>query len=150
MPQSLANILIHIIFSTKYRADSITPEIETELYKYIATTCRSFECPSIQIGGTKNHIHILCRLSRTIAVSELVMKIKTGSSKWIKTKGPEYSNFSWQNGYGAFSIGASNLQKIRNYITNQKKHHGNRSFQEEYVEFLKKYGMEYDERYLWD
>ncbi|MCP4104595.1 MAG: IS200/IS605 family transposase [Desulfobacteraceae bacterium] len=150
MPQSLSNILIHIVFSTKNRMNFISPEIENELNAYLATICRSFDCPAVIIGGTENHVHILCRLSRTTAVCSLIEKIKTGSSKWIKTKGSEFSKFSWQNGYGAFSIGASNIPALKEYIKNQKKHHKHKTFKDEYQAILEKYQIEYDERYVWD
>ncbi len=150
MPQSLSNILIHLVFSTKNRIRLITPEIENELYPYTATIFRSLNCPSLTIGGTENHIHILFRFERTITVSKVVEKIKTGSSKWIKTKGFQFSKFAWQNGYGAFSIGASNISALKAYIANQKEHHRHKSFKEEYRQFLKKYQIKYDERYVWD
>lgn len=150
MPQSLSNILIHIVFSTKDRTNFITPDIETELHSYIATICKSLECTALMIGGTENHIHILCRLSRIITAGKLVEKIKTGSSKWIKTKGSRYHSFSWQRGYGAFSIGVSNLDALKKYISNQKEHHKNRLFEDELRAILKKYQIEYDERYVWD
>jgi len=150
MAQSLSNILIHNVFSTKHRTETITPEIEKELYPYIATICNSLDCPAIKIGGTENHIHILCCLSRTITISKLVEKIKTGSSKWIKTKGTEFHSFSWQNGYGAFSIGVSNLPALKQYISNQKEHHKRRTFEDELRSLLKKYQIGYDEKYLWD
>ncbi len=150
MPQSLSNILIHIVFSTKNRSDWIRPEIETELYPYLATSFQSFNCPALMIGGTENHLHILCRLSRTITISKLVEKIKTGSSKWIKTKGTRFSHFSWQNGYGAFSIGYSNLPALSKYIKEQKIHHEQQTFEDEYLALLLKYKIEFDERYAWD
>ncbi|GBC61962.1 transposase [Desulfonema ishimotonii] len=150
MPQSLSNILLHIVFSTKDRTGFILPEIETELYPYVATICKSFECPALAVGGTENHIHVLCRLSRTITVSKLVEKIKTGSSKWIKNKGSRYHSFSWQRGYGAFSIGVSNLDALKQYIANQKEHHRHRKFEDELRAIFKKYKIGYDERYVWD
>ena len=150
MAQSLSNVLLHIVFSTKNRQNWIQPDIESELYRYLAATCRSFDCPAIQIGGTKNHVHILCRMARTITISKLVEKVKTGSSKWIKTKRTDFSKFSWQNGYGAFSIGVSNLNALKKYIANQEEHHKHRSFRDEFRELLQKYQIKYDERYLWD
>lgn len=150
MAQSLSNILIHIVFSTKNRVNIINPEIEKELYPYLANICRSLECPAPEIGGTENHVHILCRLSRTITVSKLVEKIKTGSSKWLKTKGEAFHSFSWQNGYGAFSIGVSNFPALKQYIADQKEHHKRRTFEEELRSLFKKYEIAYDERYVWD
>lgn len=116
MPQSLSNILVHIIFSTKNRNKLITAEIESELQAYLVSICRSHDSASLKIGGIEDHVHILCKLSRTITIADLVQKIKTGSSKWIKTKGSLYSRFSWQSGYGAFSIGNSNLWASIKYI----------------------------------
>jgi len=150
MSQSLSNVLIHLVFSTANRTNWIDAEIQTEVHSYLAATCRSFGCPAIKIGGTENHVHILCRLSRTISISNLVVKIKTASSKWIKTKGNQYNLFAWQKGYGAFSIGESNVEALKKYIENQEKHHKQRSFQDELRSILKKYKIEYDERYLWD
>ena len=150
MSQSLSNVLIHVIFSTKNRADWIIPPAEDQLYRYLATTCSSLKCPSLEIGGTENHVHILCRLSRTITISKFVEKVKTGSSKWIKTKSNQLSTFSWQNGYGSFSIGVSNIAALKKYILTQKEHHKHKTFKEELLEFLKRYQIEYDERFLWD
>lgn len=148
MPQSLSNILIHLIFSTKNRASLIQPTIEDELWRYLATTCTACGCDTIQVGGTQDHIHIVCGLSRTVAISELLEEIKKRSSKWMKTKG--LPSFGWQNGYGAFSVGQSQLKGLVAYINGQKKHHQGRTFQDEYREFLEKYHIKYDERYVWD
>ena len=150
MPQSLSNILIHLIFSTKNRAPSIRPEVATELYRYLASICRACGCPAHEIGGTQEHVHIACSLSRTMAVSVLLEELKRSSSKWIKTKGPPYVAFAWQNGYGAFSIGQSQLTALKGYILKQEEHHAHKTFQDEFREFLKKYQVGFDERYLWD
>jgi len=132
MPQSLANILVHLIFSTKNRAPLIEREIEGELYPYLATICRGCKSPAHAIGGTSDHVHIALTLSRTISVADLLEEIKRSSSKWIKTKEPQFAGFAWQNGYGAFSIGQSQLPALRRYIANQKEHHRRRTFQEEF------------------
>lgn len=150
MPQTLTNVLIHIVFGTKNRERWIKPDVEKELHRYLSTTFRSLDSPVLIIGGTENHVHILCRLSRTITIAKLVEKAKTGSSKWIKTKGEQYKNFAWQSGYGAFSVGNSIVDSLKKYIANQKEHHKNRDFKSEFVELLKKYDIDYDERYLWD
>ncbi|HVG34707.1 MAG TPA: IS200/IS605 family transposase [Pyrinomonadaceae bacterium] len=150
MPQSLSSILIHLIFSTKRRESIISPDIEAELYAYIATVLREYKSPAILINGTRDHIHILFALSRTVTVSDIVEEIKKRSSKWIKTKGSEYRNFQWQTGYGAFSVGQSNVTALKKYISAQKDHHHHKSFQEEYRAFLMKYNIEWDEEYLWD
>jgi putative transposase len=150
MPQSFAAILIHLVFSTKNREPYLTPEIESELHPYLATIFRELGCPSLCINGTTDHVHILFRLSRTKAICDVVEEVKTSSSKWIKTKGRPWANFYWQNGYGAFSIGESGVQAVKRYIADQKKHHQKRSFQDEYRALLGKYGIEWDERYVWD
>ena len=150
MPQSLSSILIHLIFSTKNREPFITPAIETELHRYMATIFRALKSPSLAINGTCDHVHILFSLARVIAIADLLEELKTETSKWIKTKGPEFRNFHWQKGYGAFSIGRSQVEAVKRYIHGQKEHHRRVTFQEEYREFLRAYGIEYDERYVWD
>jgi putative transposase len=150
MPQSIASILIHLIYSTKNREPFLTSEVETELYRYQATVFRELGCPSLTINGTTDHVHALFRLSRTIAICDLVEEVKKRSSKWIKTKGDAFAGFQWQAGYGAFSIGESGVVALKRYIANQKEHHRTKSYQDEFRAFLSKYGIEYDERYVWD
>ncbi|MGG7550340.1 IS200/IS605 family transposase [Chryseobacterium arthrosphaerae] len=150
MPQSLVKNYVHIVFSTKYRNDFIDEEIEQELYSYIAVLCRDFECRALQIGGTDNHIHILCRLSQKIPLMKLVQEVKAYSSKWIKTKGKKYENFFWQDGYGAFSVSEKDVQMITNYIKKQRQHHQKQDFKNELIGILEKHKMDYDEKYLWD
>jgi len=150
MPQSLASILVHVVFSTKHRQPLIKPEIEDELFKYMCGIFREYESPVISINGVEDHVHILTSLSRKIALSDLLEKVKKSSSKWIKTKGLAYQNFYWQNGFGAFSIGESGVAALKKYIADQKAHHLKKTFQDEFREFLKLYNIEYDERYVWD
>ena len=150
MSQSLASILIHLVFSTKNREPLIVPHIETELYTYMGGVFRELKCPLLERNGTEDHVHLFFRLARTITIADLVEEIKKSSSKWIKTQGEEFQGFYWQNGYGAFSIGESGVQRLRQYIANQKAHHRVHSFQDEYRRFLKKYQIEFDERYVWD
>jgi REP element-mobilizing transposase RayT len=150
MAQSLSSVLIHLVFSTKNREPFITPPIESELHPYMAKIFRELKSPSLAIDGTDDHLHILFSLSRVIKIAELVEEVKTSTSKWIKTKGPEFKNFHWQTGYGAFSIGQSNVPLLKRYISGQKKHHQGRSFQDEYRKFLEAYEIDYDERYVWD
>jgi REP element-mobilizing transposase RayT len=150
MPQSLANLLVHIIFSTKDRQPFIKQNIEKQLYSYMASIFRECDSPAIIIGGTENHVHILFSLSKKYRLSKVIEDIKKSSSKWIKTKGLEYKKFYWQNGYGAFSIGASGKIATIKYIRNQKEHHRKKTFQEEFLKFLNKYQIKYDERYVWD
>ena len=150
MSQSLVKNYIHIVFSTKHRENFIDESIEKELFSYIATLCKDFESTALQIGGTDNHIHILCLLSKKIALMKLVQEIKTCSSKWIKTKGEKYENFFWQDGYGAFSVSPNNIFAVIDYIKNQREHHNEMDFKTEIVKYYKKYKIEYDEKYLWD
>ncbi|MEN6451815.1 MAG: IS200/IS605 family transposase [Thermoguttaceae bacterium] len=150
MPQSLANILLHIIFSTKNRASLIPAEIEPELHPYLASICRAHGCPAHEIGSFDDHVHLACSLARTVAVSSLIEEIKCSSSKWLKTKGERYAGFSWQAGYGAFSIGQSQPDAVKKYIAGQREHHRKKTFQEEFRAFLAKYQTQYDERYVWD
>jgi REP element-mobilizing transposase RayT len=150
MPQSLAKILTHIIFSTKKRQRVIDNKIINDLHAYIASIIRSYDSTVYEIGGTEDHIHLFILLPRTLSLSKIVEEVKKSSSKWIKTKGERYTGFAWQRGYGAFSISESNFRALKNYIQNQKEHHKKITFQDEYRAFLKKYGIAYDERYVWD
>ncbi|HKS42582.1 MAG TPA: IS200/IS605 family transposase [Blastocatellia bacterium] len=150
MAQTLVNLLVHIIFSTKHRADLIEPEIEGELFAYMAGIVNNNKSKLIIAGGTKNHVHLLVSLGKTISLSELVGDIKRDSSKWLKTKNATFQGFYWQDGYGAFSVGQSQLERVKDYIARQKEKHATRSFEDEVRAFLKKYGVEYDERYIWD
>lgn len=150
MPQSLSSVLVHLVFSTKNRRPDITPNIENELHKYLATVARNAQCPSLAINGTEDHLHLLVSLHRTVAIATLIEEIKTASSKWIKTKGPRFRTFQWQAGYGAFSIGQSNVAALTKYIVNQKTHHRRRTFQDELRDLLRKYEIKFDERHVWD
>ena len=150
MPQSLSRILVHLVFSTKNRAPILNPEIRAELHPYLAVVLRDDGCPSLQVGGVEDHVHLLFGLSRTRTVAQVVEAVKTSSSKWIKTKGPAFSEFHWQAGYGAFSVSQSHADAAVRYIQNQGKHHKKVTFQEEFRELLRRYQIEYDERYVWD
>ena len=150
MGQSLVKNYVHIVFSTKHRQELILPPVEEELHAYLGGTCKKLECQPIKVGGYTDHVHILCMLSKKIALMKLLEEVKSHSSKWIKTKGEAYENFYWQDGYGAFSVNPAEIDVVVNYIANQKEHHRKKTFQEEYRAFLKKYEVEYDERYVWD
>ncbi len=150
MGQSLVQNYIHIVFSTKYRREMIFPPFEKELYAYIGATCKELECPVIIVGGYRNHVHILCRLTQKLPLMTLVQKVKNRSSKWFKTKDKILSDFYWQDGYGAFSVNPSQVDIVRKYIENQEAYHQQKSFETEYRSFLKKYKVEYDEKYVWD
>ena len=151
MPQSLAQIYIHIVFATKHRYPFLKDKtIRKELHTYIGGLCNHLDCQSIIVGGYIDHEHILCRFSRSITIAKLVGEVKRNSSKWIKTKGNAFTKFVWQNGYGVFSVGRSEIDRVKTYIENQEQHHKNRNFQDEYRAFLDEYNIEYDERYVWD
>ncbi len=150
MPQSLSNILVHIVFSTKLSKPFIAQAIKKELYSYMASILKDCYCSPIIIGGVEDHVHVLCKLSKTRSISSVIEDVKKKSSKWIKNKGIEYKDFYWQNGYGAFSIGKSQVNTLKEYIQKQEDHHRNKSFKEEFLEILNRYGIEYDEHYLWD
>lgn len=150
MAQSLSNILLHIVFSTKNREPFIDESIERELFKYIATAAKTLHCPTHGIGAADDHIHIIASLARTVAVSKLIQELKQDSSHWMKQQGSPYVDFAWQNGYGAFSIGQSQLQSLQRYVAHQREHHRRESFQAEFRSLLERYGIDFDERYLWD
>ena len=150
MGQSLVKNYIHIVFSTKYRQPLITDDIEGELHAYLGGVCKKLECHPLKVGGYTDHIHILCMLSRKITLMKLLEEIKSHSSKWVKTKGDNFKDFYWQNGYGAFSVKPSEVDVVIRYIANQKEHHSKKTFQNEYKAYLKKYDVEFDERYVWD
>jgi REP element-mobilizing transposase RayT len=149
MGQSLVKNYIHIVFSTKYREPLIHPPLESELHSYLAGICNNLECHPVIVGGYTDHVHILCMLSKKIALMKLVEKMKSHSSKWIKTKDESLENFYWQDGYGAFSVNQEGLGKVIAYIKKQHKHHSGKNFQEEYMGLLEEHGAAFDERYVW-
>jgi putative transposase len=150
VPQSLAQILIHLIFSTKNREPLLSGEIRSELHPYMATTMKGMDSSGILINSVEDHAHLLFHLSKNHALCDVIESVKKDSSKWIKTKGKTYRNFHWQSGYGAFSVSQSNVPQVVKYIAEQKEHHRRRTFQEEFRAFLKRYQVPYDERYVWD
>ena len=150
MSQSLSYLLIHVIFSTKDRAPIIGDSIRPKLHAYLATVARNAGCECYRVGGVADHVHLAVLLSRTLAVSELVKELKIPSSIWMKAQSPAHAGFAWQGGYGAFSVGSSDLEVLKRYIDMQEEHHKTLTFQQEYRIFLEKYGVEYDERYVWD
>jgi Transposase and inactivated derivatives len=147
MPQSLVKILVHIVFSTKDRIDLIPVQLEDELYRYIHGIIENKGARLIIAGGISNHIHLLVSLGR-MDVSELIGDIKRSSSVWMKDKGVR--KFYWQKGYGAFSIGQSQVAEVSRYIRNQKEHHSKQSYQDEFRALCNKYEVEIDERFVWD
>ena len=149
MGQSLVKNFVHIVFSTKNREPLITPVFEKELHTYLASLCHELDCFPVQVGGYTDHIHILCNLSKKIALMKVLETVKSHSSKWVKTVHPTLTNFYWQDGYGAFSVNPSELDAVAEYIRNQHVHHSKKTFQDEYRQLLKKYDVDYDERYVW-
>lgn len=149
MSQSLSKLFVHIVFHTKYCQPLIKESVEKELYAYIGSIIKDNQSTPIKINGTADHIHILCIMSKNIALACLLEEIKRHSSRWIKTKGSEFKNFEWQGGYGGFSVSKSGVEDVKKYIENQKEHHKKMSFKEEYIKLLERYEVDYDERYLW-
>ena len=150
MPQSLAKIYLHLIFSTKSRAPVINDRIRDPVHRYMATVLKNLGCHANLINSVEDHVHLLFELGRTVAVSKVVEDAKKSSSKWIKTQSTGVGDFAWQNGYGVFSVSHSNVEAVREYIATQREHHRKCTFQEELRALLEKHGVDYDERYIWD
>ncbi len=151
MPHSFSRIITHLIFSTKFRYPYLRDDaIRNEMHAYLGGSCNMQGCPCIIVGGAADHIHMFFLLSRNISIARFTGEIKRSSSGWIKTKGIYLEKFSWQSGYGAFSVGQSEVDGVRTYITTQMEHHQKQTFQEEYLAILNELGIPYDERYLWD
>jgi REP element-mobilizing transposase RayT len=150
MPQSLACLHVHLIFSTKQRDPVLHDVVRESLHAYISGVLQKLGCPPVLINSTKDHVHILFDLARTVTVSQAVEDVKKSSSKWLKTQGAELGEFAWQAGYGAFAVSESNISIVQAYIANQEEHHRRKSFQDEYRSFLKRHGVAFDERYVWD
>ena len=151
MPQSLAKILVHTVFSTKERRPFLRDRLlREELHRYLGGVLSNLDCQPIIVGGVEDHVHLLCALSRSCEPSAMVKEVKRGSSLWLKTKNSDMHDFAWQSGYGAFSIGFSQIDSVRRYIAKQEEHHSKVSFEEEFRQLLRRYEIEFDERYLWD
>jgi REP element-mobilizing transposase RayT len=151
VPQSLARIIVHTVFSTKDRYPFFCDKLlREELHRYLGGILANHNCQPILIGGVEDHVHVLSTLARTGTASEMVKEVKRGSSLWLKAKGPGLHDFAWQNGYGIFSIGHSQVEQLKKYIANQEDHHRKVSFQDELRQFLRRYEIEFDERYVWD
>jgi putative transposase len=151
MPQSLAKILLHVVFSTKERRPFLRDGgFREEMHHYIGGILNGIDCQPVIVGGVEDHVHLLCVLSRTRAPADMVKEVKRSSSLWIKTRGREFSDFAWQSGYGIFSIGYSQIEVVRRYIANQEQHHRKLTFQDELRRLLKRYDVAFDEAYVWD
>lgn len=151
MPQSLARVVLHLVFSTKNRVAFFKePELRDRLHGYLAGTLQALGCEPILVNGADDHVHILCNLGRTMSIAGLVKEVKNGSSKWMKEQGAAFAGFYWQGGYGVFSVSESNVAKVREYVANQEAHHRKVSFQDEFRALCRRHGVEMDERYVWD
>jgi REP element-mobilizing transposase RayT len=150
MPQSLAAMFAHLVFSTKNRAPSVRPEWAARLYDYIGGIIARREGVLLAAGGMPDHVHLLVSLGRNWSLAYLLRDVKAGSSKWVHDTFPDQRSFAWQSGYGAFSVSRSNLGKVEEYIGDQPRHHAERSFQDEFRMLLRKHGLTWDEEHVWD
>ncbi len=151
MSQSLVQIYIHIVYSTKHRQPFLKDnEFRDRTHRYLAGICRNLDCPTLIVGGVEDHVHLLCRLGKKVDVADLLRDLKRDSSKWVKAEQPRLADFHWQVGYGAFSISPSHVVALEKYIAHQEEHHRSETFQDEFRRLCKKYGLEIDERYVWD
>ena len=150
MGQSLVQIYVHVVFSTKGRAPFLKSDDQRErLHAYLSGVCKNQSCPAIIVGGVEDHVHLLCRLGKTVDIATLIRELKKDSSEWVK-KELDIPKFYWQTGYGTFSVSPSHVDALKNYIASQIEHHRKESFQDEFRRLCKKYGVEIDERYVWD
>jgi REP element-mobilizing transposase RayT len=151
MPQSLAEIYLHIVFSTKGRHPFLHDRaIREQVHNYLFGTCKNLGCPPLRVGGVEDHVHIACRLGKAISISNLIKELKRESSQWIKGLAPDLAGFYWQSGYGAFSISPGHVAELVAYIKRQEEHHKTETYQEELRRYCQIYGVELDERYAWD
>ncbi len=150
MPQSLSKVILHIIFSTRDRESWLDQKIRSRMHAYLATICRDLGGDGLRVGGFSDHVHIVTTLPRTLSQAEIIEQLKKGSSKWIKTIDPRYRRFFWQRGYATLSVSPSQLGAVIRYVDAQEEHHRIHTFEEEYRALLRKHGIEFDERYLWD
>lgn len=152
MPQSLSSLLIHLVFSTKNREPWIFPEIRSDFHAAMAMMIRTDGGEAYRVGGTADHVHLAIQLGRTQTIADVVKKLKRSSAVWYKSQSrtKDFQGFQWQRGYGAFTLGRSQLDTLIAYIDKQEEHHKHKTFQEEYREMLEKYQVKYDEQYVWD
>jgi putative transposase len=150
MPQSLSKVIIHIIFSTKNREPWLDSTLRPRMHAYLATICRDLGGEALSVGGVSDHVHIVTTLPRTLSQAELIERIKKPSSKWIKALKTRYRVFFWRRGYGAVSVSPSQVEAVLQYVQKQEQHHRTQTFQDEYRELLRRHGVEFDEKYVWD
>jgi putative transposase len=149
MPHSFAYLLVHVIFSTKNRAPDLSPELTTRLFPYMGGIVRECKGTALIVNGPADHVHLLLSIPATTSVADMLRVLKANSSRWVHEQFPDLRNFAWQAGYGGFTVSGSRLNDVRNYIATQEAHHRKVSFQEEFLTFLKKHGMEFDAGELW-
>ena len=148
MPQSLAQVAVHLVFSTKHREPFIRPDCRDRTFSYLAGTLNALDCPVVLVGGVADHVHLLFGLSRTLAMSKVVEEVKKASSKWAKEH--LHPAFYWQSGYGIFAVSSDDVSAVREYVATQEEHHRTHTFQDEYRELLRLNRTAWDERYVWD
>ena len=149
MANTYTALFYHIVFSTKNRVPFIKHDIEERVWEYVGGVARHHKMTALQVGGIEDHLHVLVMAPATLSPSEMAQWLKSDSSKWIHEEFPDLQDFGWQDGYGAFTVSKANVPSVIGYIQNQRAHHQTKTFQEEYLDFLKKAGVDYDERYLW-
>jgi putative transposase len=150
VPQSLAMVYLHVVFSTKHREPTLADEWRDELFVVLGGAANAVGCQPLAVGGVADHVHLLIRLGRTVTVADAVSGIKSTSSAWVNRTRAPAGVFRWQGGYAAFSVSQSNVEAVREYVRRQPEHHATRTFQDELRAWLRKYGIEWDERYVWD
>jgi putative transposase len=150
MAHTFTSLLTHAIFSTKDRQLSINAELKPQLFAYMGGIVREYTGTALMVNGTADHVHLLLRLPPSVSIAEAMRLLKTNSSRWVHEKWPSRSTFGWQTGYGAFSVSQSNVSAVLRYIANQEEHHRKVSFQEEFIAYLQRHEIEYDERYIWE
>ena len=150
MSHTYTKLITHIVFSTKNRSPFLDHELRPRLFPYMGGIVRESDGKPILINGIADHVHMLVSMPAKLAVSDLLRIVKANSSRWVHEQFPTRRKFAWQTGFGAFSVSHRDVESVRNYIANQEEHHRRVTFQEEFLDFLKEYGIEYDEKYLWD
>ena len=150
MPQALAKIYLHLIFSTKNRERSLPDDVRDDLHSYMGGILHGLGCSPIEINTEPDHAHVLFVMTRTETISNVVGQLKKSSNDWLRNRDPQFRHFYWQGGYGVFSVSQSAVEEVRQYIRDQREHHKQVSFQDEFRTFLKRYEMEFDERYVWE
>jgi REP element-mobilizing transposase RayT len=149
MANTYTSLYYHVVFSTKNRARCIGQELEPRVWAYLGGVARKHGMTALQVGGYEDHVHALIMMPPSVAPSQAVQFLKGDSSRWLHEEFPALKGFTWQDGYSAFTVSKSNLSAVVRYIRNQREHHRKRTFQEEYLELLRRHGVEYDERYVW-